>query len=68
MLSRAGRGVQTMVGVPCLAMPGAWDRAGSITREPEGLVTGVLLLYSSVPLEETPQVLSYAVNTILLHT
>jgi len=38
-----------------------------LTREPEGLVTGVLLLYSYVPLEEMPQVLSYAVNTIL-HT
>ena len=32
-----------------------------------GLVTGVLLLYSSVPLEETPQVLSDAIDT-LLHT
>lgn len=56
MLSRAGNGVQSIIGVPCLELPGVWDAFGIATKAADGPVVGVLLLYSATPLEDTPQV------------
>jgi hypothetical protein len=56
MLSRAGNGVQSLIGVPCMESPGMWDVFGNTTKAPEGPVVGVSLLYSATPLEDTPHV------------